>query len=147
MQYTPAMLARLTYSHAAYESSDRLASEASTYGDEYGCGAFITEEAATIVSEAQALLESAVVADNVRGASWPAVADALDVSAGRRAGDSTKPSADFRFAREQQRETARSRRPQDLCIGAQVTAIREAPPAAARRSRSGSALPCALRRP
>lgn len=88
MQYTPAMLARLTYSHAAYESSDRLASEASTYGDEYGCGAFITEEAATIVSEAQALLESAVVADNVRGASWPAVADALDVSAGRRAGDS-----------------------------------------------------------
>ena len=34
----PAMLARLTYSWAAYELSERLVSEAGTYGDEYGRG-------------------------------------------------------------------------------------------------------------
>ena len=81
MRYTPAMLARLTYSYAAYELSERLVSEAGTYGDEYGRGAFLAEEAATIVSEAMALLEAAVVADRLRGASWLAVADALEVSA------------------------------------------------------------------
>ena len=81
MTYTPAMLARLAYSHAAYELSERLVSEAGTYGDEYGRGAFLSEEAATIVSEAKALLEAAVVADRLRGASWLAVAEALDVSA------------------------------------------------------------------
>ena len=81
MRYTPAMLARLAYSYAAYELSERLVSEASTYGDEYGRGAFLAEEAATIVSEATALLEAAVVADRLRGASWPAVADALEMSA------------------------------------------------------------------
>ena len=53
MTYTPAMLARLAYSHAAYELSERLVSEAGTYGDEYGRGAFLTEEAGTIVSEAR----------------------------------------------------------------------------------------------
>ncbi|MGP0036922.1 MAG: hypothetical protein ACLP4R_20480 [Solirubrobacteraceae bacterium] len=63
MRYAPAMLARLTYSWAAYELSDRLVGEAGTYGDEYGRGAFLAEEAATIVSEAMALLEAAVVAD------------------------------------------------------------------------------------
>jgi len=81
MRYTPAMLARLTYSFAAYELSERLVSEAGTYGDEYGRGAFLAEEAATIVSEAMALLEAAVVADRLRGASWLAVADALEASA------------------------------------------------------------------
>ena len=81
MRYTPAMLARLTYSYAAYELSERLVSEAGTYGDEYGRGAFLAEEAATIVSEAMALLEAAVVADRLRGVSWLAVADALEVSA------------------------------------------------------------------
>jgi len=80
MRYTPAMLARLTYSHAAYELSERLVSEAATYGDEYGRGAFLAEEAATIVSEATALLEAAVVADRLRGVSWLAVADALELS-------------------------------------------------------------------
>jgi hypothetical protein len=35
MVYTPAMLARPAYSHAAYELSERLVSEAApTYGDE-----------------------------------------------------------------------------------------------------------------
>ena len=81
MRCTPAMLARLTYSWAAHELSERLVSEAATYGDEYGRGAFLAEEAATIVSEATALLEAAVVADRLRGASWLAVADALAVSA------------------------------------------------------------------
>ena len=81
MRYTPAMLARLTYSFAAYELSDRLVSEVGTYGDEYGRGAFLAEEAATIVSEAMALLEAAVVADRLRGVSWLAVADALGLSA------------------------------------------------------------------
>ena len=81
MRYTPAMLARLTYSFAAYELSERLVSEAGTYGDEYGRGAFLAEEAATIVSEATGLLEAAVVADRLRGVSWLAVADALEVSA------------------------------------------------------------------
>jgi hypothetical protein len=81
MRYTPAMLARLTYSFAAHELSERLVSEAGTYGDEYGRGAFLAEEAATIVSEAMVLLEAAVVADRLRGVSWLAVADALEVSA------------------------------------------------------------------
>jgi len=81
MRHTPAMLARLTYSWAAYELSERLVSEAGTYSDEYGRGAFLAEEAATIVSEAMALLEAAVVADRLRGVSWLAVADALEVSA------------------------------------------------------------------
>ena len=81
MRYTPAMLGRLTYSWAAYELSERLVSEAGTHGDEYGRGAFLAEEAATIVSEAMALLEAAVVADRLRGVSWLAVADALEVSA------------------------------------------------------------------
>ena len=81
MRYTPAMLARLTYSFAAYELSDRLVSEAGTYGDDYGRGAFLSEGAATIVSEAMALLDAAVVADRLRGVSWLAVADALKVSA------------------------------------------------------------------
>jgi hypothetical protein len=80
MRYTPAMLARLTYSFAAYELSERLVSEAGTYGDEYGHGAFLAEEAATIVSEAMSLLEAAVVADRLRGVSWLAVADALEVT-------------------------------------------------------------------
>jgi hypothetical protein len=79
-RYAPAMLARLTYSFAAYELSERLVSEAGTYGDEYGHGAFLAEAAATIVSEAMALLEAAVVADRLRGISWPAVADALELS-------------------------------------------------------------------
>jgi hypothetical protein len=83
MRYTPAMLARLTYSYAAYELSERLVSEAGTYGDEYGRGAFLAEEAATIVSEAMALLEAAVVADRLRGVSWLAVADALETPAQR----------------------------------------------------------------
>ena len=53
MTYTPAMLARLAYSHAAYELSERLVSEAGTYADEYGRGAFLSEEAATIVSDSE----------------------------------------------------------------------------------------------
>jgi hypothetical protein len=79
--YTPAMLARLAYSHAAQELSERLVTEAATYADEYGRGAFLAEEAATILSEAQALLEAAVVADRLRGVSWLAVAEALNLSA------------------------------------------------------------------
>src|SRR5436305_2998979 len=81
MLYTPAMLARLTYSHAAYELSERLVSEASTYGDEFGRGAFLAQEAATIASQTRALLEAAVVADRLRGASWLGVADALEMPA------------------------------------------------------------------
>jgi hypothetical protein len=81
LTYTPAMFARLTYSHAAQELSERLVAEAATYGDEYGRGAFLAEEAATILSEAKALLEAAVVADRLRGVSWLAVAEALDLSA------------------------------------------------------------------
>jgi hypothetical protein len=81
MRYTPAMLARLAYSHGASELSERLVSEAGTYGDGYGRGAFLAEAAATIVSDAMALLETAVVADRLRGVSWLAVADALGVRA------------------------------------------------------------------
>lgn len=79
--YTAAMLARLVYSHAAYDLSERLVSEASTYSDGYGRGAFVTEEAATTFAEARALLEAAVIADRMRGASWCSVAEALQVSA------------------------------------------------------------------
>lgn len=81
MRYTPAMLARLTFSHAAYELSERLVSEVTTYADAFGRGAFIAEEAATIVSASMALLEAAVVADRLRGAPWLAVGDALQLSA------------------------------------------------------------------
>lgn len=81
MRYTPAMLGRLAYSHAAYELSERLVSEVGTYSDGYGRGAFLAESAFTIISEANALLEAAVVADRLRGASWAAVAEALEVSA------------------------------------------------------------------
>jgi hypothetical protein len=94
MLYTPAMLARLTYSHAVYELSERLVSEASTYGDAYRRGALPAEEAAAIVSEAVALLEAAVVADRLRGVSWLAVADALEVPA---------EAAEMRFAATERR--------------------------------------------
>ena len=49
MRYTPAMLSRLAYSHAAYELSERLVSEVSTYSDGYGRGAFLAEQAVAIV--------------------------------------------------------------------------------------------------
>jgi hypothetical protein len=75
------MLGRLAYSHAAYELSERLVSEVATYSDGFGRGAFLAEEAATVVSEANGLLEAAVVADRLRGASWSAVAEPLGVSA------------------------------------------------------------------
>lgn len=83
LAYTPAMLARLVYSHAAYELSGRLVSEAATNSDSYGRGAFLTEEALATLSEVEGLLKAAVVADRTRGASWQAVAEALDVSAER----------------------------------------------------------------
>jgi hypothetical protein len=75
------MLARLAYSENAHELSERLVSEVGTYSDAYGRGAFLAEEAVTPLSEANALLEGAVVADRLRGASWSSVAEALDVSA------------------------------------------------------------------
>jgi hypothetical protein len=75
------MLGRLAYSHAAYELSERLVSEVGTYSDGFGRGAFLSEQAVTIVSEANALLEAAVVADRLRGASWSAVAESVGVSA------------------------------------------------------------------
>ena len=81
LAYTPAMLARLVYSHAAHELSERLVSEASTHRDAYGRGAFLTEEALATFSGAEGLLEAAVIADRTRGASWQAVAEALDVPA------------------------------------------------------------------
>lgn len=81
LTYTPAMLARLVHSHAAYELSERLVSEAATHSDTYGRGAFLTEEALATFLEAEVLLEAAVVADRTRGASWGAVAEALDVPA------------------------------------------------------------------
>jgi len=81
LAYTPAMLARLAYSHAAFELSERLVSEAATHSDAYGRGAFLTEEALTTFVEAEGLLAAAVIADRMRGASWPAVAEALDVTA------------------------------------------------------------------
>jgi hypothetical protein len=49
--------------------------------DGYGRGAFLTEEALATFSEAEGLLEAAVIADRTRGASWQAVAEALDVPA------------------------------------------------------------------
>ena len=81
LAYTPAMLARLAYSHAAFELSERLVSEAATHSDAYGRGAFLTEEAFATFLETEGLLEAAVIADRTRGASWQAVAEALDVPA------------------------------------------------------------------
>jgi hypothetical protein len=112
LAYTPAMLARLVYSHAAYELSERLVSEAATHSDSYGRGAFLTEEALVTLSEAEALLEAAVVGDRTRGASWQAVAEALDVPAER---------ARERFA-EREREFREAvlfphRYPENGCLG------------------------------
>jgi hypothetical protein len=81
LAYTPAMLARLAYSHAAFELSERLVSEAATHSDAYGRGALLTEEALATFREAEGLLEAAVIADRMRGASWPAVGEALDATA------------------------------------------------------------------
>jgi len=78
--YTPAMLARLAHAHAAFELSERLVSEVSTYADSFGRGAFLAEQAATVFAEARGLLEAAVIADRTRGASWGSVAEALDTS-------------------------------------------------------------------
>jgi hypothetical protein len=96
--YTPAMLARLAYSHAAYELSERLASEAATHSDSYGRGAFLTEEALATSLETEALLEAAVVADRTRGASWEAVAESLDVPAERARGRFAVHEREFREA-------------------------------------------------
>lgn len=60
--------------------SERLVSEVSTYADSFGRGAFLTEQAASAFTEARALLEAAVIADRIRGASWGSVAEALDTS-------------------------------------------------------------------
>ena len=81
LAYTPAMLARLAFSHAAFQLSERLVSAAATHSDAYGRGAFLTEEALATFREAEGLLEAAVIADRLRGASWPAVGEALDVPA------------------------------------------------------------------
>lgn len=89
MDCTSARLARLTHAHAAHELSERLVAVTSTYADAYGRGAFHTEEAAQVLSDAQALLAAAVVADRVRGCSWTEVGEALGVS---------KQSAHERFA-------------------------------------------------
>jgi len=66
--------------HAAFELSERLVSEVSTYADGFGRGAFLTEQAAEVLAEARALLAAAVIADRIRGASWGSVAEALDTS-------------------------------------------------------------------
>jgi len=89
MDYTSARLARLTHAHAAHELSQRLVAVASTHADGYGRGAFHTEEAAQVLSDAQALLGAAVVADRLHGCSWSEVGEALEVS---------KQSAHERFA-------------------------------------------------
>ena len=63
------------------ELSGRLVSEAATHSDAYGRGAFLTEGALATFREAEGLLEAAVIADRLRGASWPAVGEALDGTA------------------------------------------------------------------
>jgi hypothetical protein len=78
--YTPAMLARLVHAHTAYEMSERLVSEVSTYADSFGRGAFLTEQSASVLTGARLLLEEAVIADRLRGASWSDVAEALGTS-------------------------------------------------------------------
>lgn len=89
MEYTSAQLARLAHADAAHDSSERLVALASAYADSYGRGAFLTEEASQAYNEARSLLEAAVVADRLRGASWSDVGEALDIS---------KQSAHERFA-------------------------------------------------
>jgi len=62
------------------DNEERLVSEVSTYADGFGRGVFLTEQAAGALAEAHALLEAAVIADRMRGASWGSVAEALDTS-------------------------------------------------------------------
>jgi hypothetical protein len=95
MDYTPRMLARLAHAEAAHELSERLVEVASTHADSWGRGAFLTEEAWQVLSEANDLLAAAVVTDRLRGASWSEVGEAL--------GGMTKQSAHTRFA-EAERE-------------------------------------------
>ena len=80
IDYTPAMLARLLHAHTAYEMSERLVSEVSTYADSFGRGAFLTDQSASVLTGAPLLLEEAVIADRLRGASWSDVAEALGTS-------------------------------------------------------------------
>jgi hypothetical protein len=89
MEYTPKALARLAHADAAHELSERLVAQAATYADGYGRGAYLTEEAATVVRDAIDLLRAAVVADRLRDASWSEVGEALEIS---------KQSAHERFA-------------------------------------------------
>ncbi len=98
MDYTPSRLARLTHAHAAYELSDRLVSVACTHSDGYGRGAFLTEEAAQVLSDAQALLAAAVVADRLRGASWSEVGESLQISKQSAHERFTSSERDFRDA-------------------------------------------------
>jgi hypothetical protein len=80
MDYTHGMLARLAHADAACELSERLGAQADPSSDSYGQGAFLTEEAQSIYSEARSLLAAAVVADRVRGASWADVGEALGIT-------------------------------------------------------------------
>lgn len=80
MEYTRSSLARLTYSDAARELAERLATTADPTSDRYGRGAFLTEEANEILTAARDLLAAAVVADRQRGSSWAEVGEALDVT-------------------------------------------------------------------
>lgn len=98
MDYTPSRLARLTHAHAAHELSDRLVSVACTHSDGYGRGAFLTEEAAQVLSDAQALLAAAVVADRLRGASWSEVGESLQISKQSAHERFTSSERDFRDA-------------------------------------------------
>ena len=98
IDYTPAMLARLLHAHTAYEMSERLVSEVSTFADSFGRGAFLTDQSASVLTGAPLLLEEAVIADRLRGASWSDVADALDTSEDKARNEFSVPEQEFRDA-------------------------------------------------
>jgi hypothetical protein len=98
INYTPAMLARLLHAHTAYEMSERLVSEVSTYADSFGRGAFLTDQSASVLTGAPSLLEEAVIADRLRGASWSDVAEALDTSEDKARNEFSVSEREFRDA-------------------------------------------------
>ena len=80
MRYTPAMLARLTYSLAAYELSERLVSEAGTSLTSTDEARFSPRRRRQSRQKPRPCLRRRSWR-RLRGVSWPAVADALEVSA------------------------------------------------------------------
>jgi hypothetical protein len=89
--YSLAQQLRIAYMEACRELSDRARSEVSTYGDGYGHGGELIENARQLVSQAERVLELAVAAERGTSVSWETIGEALEV---------TRQTAHARFAQK-----------------------------------------------